>query len=86
MPVIPKGDEWSFSGYASLSEDTSLMYGACPTLKCLIFTWYTGKDSAAAAAAKSLQSYPTLCDPMDCSLPGSSIHGIFQAKVLEKGL
>ena len=34
----------------------------------------------AAAAAKSLQSCPTLSDPMDCSLPGSSIHGIFQAK------
>ena len=31
----------------------------------------------AAAAAKSLQSCPTLCDPMDCSLPGSSVHGIF---------
>ena len=31
------------------------------------------------------QSYPTLSDPMDCSLPGSSIHGIFQAKVLEWG-
>ena len=29
------------------------------------------------------QSCPTLCDPMDCSLPGSSVHGIFQAKVLE---
>ena len=28
-----------------------------------------------AAAAKSLQSCPTLSDPMDCSLPGSSIHG-----------
>ena len=28
------------------------------------------------------QSYPTLSDPMDCSLPGSSIHGIFQARVL----
>ena len=27
-----------------------------------------------------VQSCPTLCDPMDCSLPGSSIHGIFQAK------
>ena len=25
----------------------------------------------------------TLCDPMDCSLPGSSLHGIFQARVLE---
>ena len=29
------------------------------------------------------QSCPTLRDPMDCSLPGSSIHGIFQARVLE---
>ena len=29
------------------------------------------------------QSYPTLWDPMDCSLSGSSIHGIFQARVLE---
>ena len=29
------------------------------------------------------QSCPTLCDPMDCSLPGSSIHGIFQARLLE---
>ena len=31
------------------------------------------------------QSCPTLCDAMDCSLPGSSVHGIFQAKVLEWG-
>ena len=40
---------------------------------------------AAAAAAKSLQLCPTLSDFMDCSLPGSSIHGIFQARVLEWG-
>ena len=32
------------------------------------------------------QSCPTPSDPMDCSLPGSSIHGIFQARVLEWGL
>ena len=31
---------------------------------------------------KSL-SHVQLCDPMDCSLPGSSVHGIFQARVLE---
>ena len=37
----------------------------------------------AAAAVKSLQSCPTLSDPMDCSLPGSSVHGIVQARVLE---
>ena len=29
------------------------------------------------------QLCPTLCDPMDCSLPDSSVHGIFQARVLE---
>ena len=29
------------------------------------------------------QSCPTLCDPMDCSLSGSSVHGIFQGRVLE---
>ena len=38
---------------------------------------------AAAAAAKLRQSCPTLRDPMDCSLPGSSIHEILQARVLE---
>ena len=42
-------------------------------------------DEAAAAAAKSRQLCPTLCDPMDCSLPGPSVHGIFQATVLEWG-
>ena len=41
--------------------------------------------SAAAAAAKSLQSCPTLCDPIDGSPPGSSVHGILQARVLEWG-
>ena len=39
--------------------------------------------AAAAAAAKSLQSCPTLCDPMDCSPPGSSVPGILQARTLE---
>ena len=29
------------------------------------------------------QSCPTLCDPMDCNLPGSSVHGILQARILE---
>ena len=33
--------------------------------------------------AQSFQLYPTFCDPVDCSLPGSSVHGISQARVLE---
>ena len=38
---------------------------------------YSGEVSEVA------QSCLTLCDPMDCSLPGSSVHGIFQARILE---
>ena len=37
----------------------------------------------ACVCAKSLQSCPTLCNPMDCSLPGSSVHRILQAGILE---
>ena len=45
--------------------------------------WFYSLFSVAAAAANSLQSCLILCNPMDCSLPGSSVHGIFQARVLE---
>ena len=41
--------------------------------------------AAAAAAAKSLQSYPTLCNPIDGSPPGSTVPGALQARVLEWG-
>ena len=41
------------------------------------------KNTAAAAAAKSLQLCPTLCDPIDSSPPGSPIPGILQARILE---
>ena len=39
--------------------------------------------AAAAAAAKSLQSCPTLCDPIDGRPPGSTVPGILQARTLE---
>ena len=52
----------------------------------ILYHWSPlGSPWGVAAAAKSLQSCPTLCDPMACSLPGSSVHGIFQARVLEWG-
>ena len=47
---------------------------------------FTGSSTGicvAAAAAKSLQSCPTLCDPIDGSPPGSPIPGILQARTLE---
>ena len=41
---------------------------------------WTGRRCGARAVA---QSCPTLCDPMDCSPPGSSVHGLLQARTLE---
>ena len=41
------------------------------------------KGIYAAATAKLLQSCPTLCNPIDGSLPGSSVHGTLQARLLE---
>ena len=44
---------------------------------------YWGSPFLTFVSAKSLQLCPTLCDPMDCSLLGSSVHGISQARILE---
>ena len=41
-------------------------------------------SDSATAAAKLLQSCPTLCDPIDGSPPGSSVPGILQARILER--
>ena len=45
--------------------------------------WKKSYDQPSAAAAKSLQSHPTLCDPIDGSPPGSPVPGILQARTLE---
>ena len=51
--------------------------------KTILYDFHLQDVPAAAAAAKSLQSCPTLCDPIDCSPPGSPIPGILQARTLE---
>ena len=45
--------------------------------------WCFGSDIYRKRKGKVSQSYPTLCNPMDCNLPGSSVHGILQARILE---
>ena len=79
----PRQSESLLSSALTL-QAPSLMLTVClkHTQKSIRYKSTHGKSSA-AAAAKSLQSCPTLCDAMDCSLPGSSIHGIFRATVLE---
>ena len=55
-----------------------LVTKSCPTLATPQTAAYQ-----AAATAESLQSCPTLCDPIDGSLPGSPVPGILQARTLE---
>ena len=52
-------------------------------MQCIVNMYYAIHLAAAAAAAKMLQSCPTLCDPIDGSPPGSPIPGIIQARTLE---
>ena len=66
-----------------LETSWSLSVMMAVTIQCM-WNFHT-ISLAAAAAAKSLQSCPTPSDPMDCSPPGSSVHGILQARVLEWG-
>ena len=49
----------------------------------ILYHWATWEMCVCAAAAKSLQSCPTLCDPIDSSPPGSPVPGILQARTLE---
>ena len=52
-------------------------------VKCLQLLFMFESCVPAAAAAKSLQSCPTLCDPIDGSPPGPAVPGILQARTLE---
>ena len=45
--------------------------------------FYEDLQDLLESGSEITQLCPTLCDPMECSLPGSSVHGIFQARILE---
>ena len=56
-------------------------------VKTITSSWWVNQlcicsEASVYVSAKSLQSCPILCDPMDRSLPGSSVHGILQARIL----
>ena len=79
--------EWvaiSFSRGSSRPRDwtqVSRIVGRCFTIWATREALFTGLSSVQFSSVA--QSCPTLCDPMGCSLPGSSVHGLFQAIVLE---
>ena len=51
--------------------------------KLLLVSISRGQQTFLKESESEVTPCPTLCDPMDCSLPGSSLHGIFQARILE---
>ena len=92
--LIMWGKRWWFPGIGPQSTFWSLMVSLGTVMalvgvsfricSCITMSVQWGPRTA-AAVAKLLQSCPTLRDPIDGSPPGSSIHGIFQARVLEWG-
>ena len=82
---FPRQEHWSGLPCPSGNIPNPGIEPASPALAAGFFTTEPpGKSYVTAYVhAKSLQSCPTLCDPMDCSPPGSVVHGILQARTLE---
>ena len=68
-------------------KPNSVSYQSLGTVQCYqyrrIYGWVSQRHQLSVQWSEVDQSCPTLCDPMGCSLPGSFVHGIFQAIVLE---
>ena len=52
-------------------------------MNCILKIYTAMYESEVKVKLLSRESCPTLCKPMDCSLPGASVHGILQARILE---
>ena len=84
--TVPHNAQHQLSGYIHIPvvvlKSTKWFYFRLPSVrrvrrsKALVFPMH------ACVCAKSLQSYSTLCDPKNCSLLGSSVHGILQTRIL----
>ena len=90
--MVPKNLVYAIKASSGISCVFFVSLSLCQSLSILL-TFFP-KEAASfivlcvvfirtAAAAKSLQSYPTLCDPIDRSPPGSPVPGILQARTLE---
>ena len=79
---------WTFVGkvmYLLLNMLSKLVIDFLPRSKRLLISWLQSPFAVILSewVREVTQSCPTLCDPMDCSPPGSLVHGIFQAWILE---
>ena len=80
---FPRKEYWSGLPFPSPGDlPSTRIKPRSPVLQAVSFCWATGEVCMYIVIVKSL-SCPLLCNAMDCSLPGSSVHGIFQTRVLE---
>ena len=77
--ILSKGNNWK----NRIIIQTSPMSGYRPVALLLFLTPEQNLCSCCMRACRVSQSCPTLCNPMDCSPPGSSVHGISKARMLE---
>ena len=84
-PAAPvfQGDSLLLSHWGSPQRGYKCLKFYLKDIFKVLFTWEPNLSLPAAAAAKSLQSCPTLCDPIDGSPPHSPVPGILQARTLE---
>ena len=80
-PVLPfhKLSTWEFEGASLINSKNKgkISFSLAPSFQLCLMTLKV------QVRVLVTQSCPTLCDPMDCSLPGSSVHGIRQARIQE---
>ena len=81
-PYITTGKTVALTRQTFVGKVMSLLFNVLSRL-VIAFLPRRSVSAAAAAAAKLLQSCPTLCDPTDGSPPGSAVPGILQARTLE---
>ena len=74
---------WKFASIGLAKKFVRVFPELKPKRTFWLNQYFISVSRSAAAAAKSLQSCPTLCDPIDGSPPGSPVHGILQARTLE---
>ena len=82
-PIMTVGLLPSFSHNSRSALDASEEGAECELWLSRARGTHFRADDFVCLCVKSLQSCPTLCDLMDCSLPGSSVHGILQTRILE---
>ena len=79
----PWGSGMNQFHFRAPEEEVTRMVGTHTTVSRVGLNQFSLLQSAVKGKVLVAQSYLTLCDPIDCSLPGSSVHGIFQARILE---